>query len=83
MEFTGLSVKKHADSIVDAAKNQFGGILLLIAVIWGVFLAGYLPFLDFGRWLALYPRQLTGMLGIVTMPLVHNGSPISYPTPFR
>ena len=72
MELPALSLKKHTDSIVDAAKNQFGGIVLMIAVIWGFFLASYL-LVDLKRWLALYPRQLTGVLGIVTMPLVHQG----------
>ena len=32
MDFPELSLKKQADSIFDAAKSQFGGILLLIGV---------------------------------------------------
>lgn len=66
-----LSLKKQAGSVLDAAKSQFGGILVLIAVLWGVFLASYIPYLDVNRWFALYPRQMTGALGIATMPLVH------------
>ena len=73
MNFPDLSLKKQADSIVDAAKSQFGGILLFIAIIWAVFLAEYIPYLNLERWLALYPRQLTGLLGVATMPFVHGG----------
>lgn len=71
MEFPELSLKRHTDSFVDAAKSQFGGILLFVSVIWIVFLADYLPYVHLQRWLALYPRDVSGLLGVATMPFVH------------
>lgn len=73
MNFQTLSLKKYADSIFDAAKSQFGGILLLIGGIWAVYLLDFVPFINLGDWLALYPRRITGLIGIATMPLVHGG----------
>ena len=71
MNFPEFALKKHADTIVDAAKSQFGGILVFVAVIWGVYAADCLPYVEFHRWFALYPKRLSGVMGIVTMPLVH------------
>lgn len=71
MKFPELSLVKQADSFFEEAKSQLGGIVLLVAVIWFFFLASFIPYVHLDRWLALYPRQLTGVLGIATMPLVH------------
>jgi len=68
------TVKEHADSVVDAAKQQLGGILLVVGVIWGVYLIDFvLPFVNFNDYLALVPRKASGLIGVLTMPLVHGG----------
>ncbi len=67
-------IKQQTDSLVDAAKNQFGGILAVVGVIWGVYLVDFIiPFVNFNNWLALTPRTASGAVGIVTMPLLHSG----------
>ena len=71
MEFPGLSLRKQTDSLVDGVKGQLGGILIFIAVIWGVYLSDYIPYVEWYKWLALRPRQLYGLHGIATMPFVH------------
>ena len=52
MEFPELSLKKHTDSFVDAAKSQFGGILLLVGAIWLLFFARFYSLLrsEIGGW---------------------------------
>ena len=70
---SGLSPKKHVDSFVERVLGQLAGIVFFIAVIWGVFLTDYIPFIEWHRWLALRPRQLIGLHGILTMPFVHGG----------
>lgn len=74
MKMPGMSfVSKQADSIVDAAKEQLGGVFALIAVIWVVYILDFIPYVQFSHWLALRPRQLIGLPGVVTMPFVHGG----------
>jgi len=67
-------LKQQADSLVDSAKNQFGGILAVVAAIWAVYAVDLvIPFVSFNDYLALTPRTATGAIGIVTMPLLHSG----------
>lgn len=73
MELPGVSLKKQADSFVDGVKGQLGGIVIFIVVIWVIFLSDYIPYVQWHQWLALRPRQLTGLHGILTMPFVHGG----------
>ncbi len=75
MEFPGLPFRKQADSFVDGLLSQLGGITLFIGIIWIIFLTDYIPFLQWHQWLALRPRQLIGLHGILTMPFVHGSIP--------
>lgn len=74
MELPGLSFKKQLDGFVDGVKDQLGAVVLVIAALWVVFgvdvLASFVGF-DFREWFSLRPRTLTGLIGIVTMPIVH------------
>lgn len=60
------------DSHVHLIRDEIVGVLIFVAVIWVVSLIGF-------SWeglkvsLALIPRKLAGLDGIVTMPLVHQG----------
>lgn len=71
MELPGMSLKRRADSLVDDIQGQLGGIVLFVGCIWLIFLSDYVPYVEWYRWLALRPRQLIGLHGIVTMPFVH------------
>lgn len=73
MDIPGLSFSKQADSFLEALKGQLGGIVILIAAIWAVFVTDYIPYIQWHQWLALRPRHLTGLHGILTMPFVHGG----------
>ena len=68
------SFKKQLDRFVDGVKDQLGAIVLVIATIWLAFALDILVFalgFDFREWLALRPRQLVSIPGILTMPFVH------------
>jgi membrane associated rhomboid family serine protease len=47
--------------------------LIFVAVIWAVFLLDQLPGVQLDHFLALKPRTLPGLVGIVTMPFLHGG----------
>lgn len=46
--------------------------LRLVFIMWLVFVLDYLQGFDFGR-LGIYPRSISGTIGIITAPLVHGG----------
>lgn len=50
--------------------QELKGVLVFLASIWGVFVLDYFLPLEL---LGLVPRQLTGLIGIVTMPWLHAG----------
>lgn len=47
-------------------------VALLAAVMWAVELVDLIPGVDLDRW-GIRPRQLGGLVGIVTAPFLHNG----------
>lgn len=73
MELPGLSFKKQLDGFIDGVWSQLGGIAILLGAIWLVFLTDYIPYVQWSDWLALRPRHVTGLHGILTMPFAHGG----------
>ena len=57
---------------IHSIKEELVGILVFVAVIWTVSLAGIF-WEPLRITLALIPRKLAGLDGIVTMPFVHEG----------
>ncbi|CAN5684951.1 rhomboid family intramembrane serine protease [soil metagenome] len=58
-------------------------VALLVAVMWLVEIVDLLPHTNLDQW-GVRPRQLDGLVGIVTSPFLHNGIPhlISNTIPF-
>ena len=74
MELPWISLKKHTDQFVDRIKDQLGGVVMVVLVLWAAFALDFIFYwlnIDFRIWLALRPRQLIGLHGILTMPFVH------------
>lgn len=71
MELPSLSIKQQASSFIESARSQLIGIGALVGAVWLVFLLDYIPYLEWHEWLALRPRQVVGLHGVLTMPLVH------------
>jgi membrane associated rhomboid family serine protease len=61
-------VKKVGRRGFDAIKSELVGVAVFIGIVWAVFLASGLLPLDK---LALRPRELSGLPGVVTMPFLH------------
>jgi membrane associated rhomboid family serine protease len=53
-------------------KQELNGVIIFVAVIWGVFLADYIVPGKFNDW-GLVPRTLWGFVGIPLMPFLHGG----------
>jgi len=74
MELPWNSLRKQTDSFVDGIKNQLGGVILVVAVLWVAFAVDFVAYFfkfDFRIWFGLRPRHFTGLHGILTMPFVH------------
>ncbi len=56
------------EPILSSLKREFKGIIVFVAVIWVVFILD--RFLPLER-LALFPRHLTGLPGVVFSPFLH------------
>ncbi len=62
------TINSLASQAYQAIRKDLLGIALLVAAMWLVFFLGNIVDL---RWLALLPRQLVGLPGIVAMPFLH------------
>ena len=51
-------------------KKEYYGIGLIVAAMWLVFLVNLVLPIDVNRW-GLYPRSVSGILGIPLMPFLH------------
>jgi len=51
-------------------KKEYYGIGLIVAAMWLVFLVNLVLPIDLNRW-GLYPRSVSGILGIPLMPFLH------------
>lgn len=74
MELPGLSIKKQLDGFVDGIKDQIGGVVIVVAALWGLFLLDVVAYwigFDFRDWFSLRPRTFSGLPGIFTSPFVH------------
>lgn len=60
------------NSHVHLIRDEIGGVLIFVAIIWAVSLIGF-SWEGLKVGLALIPRRIAGLDGIVTMPLVHDG----------
>ncbi len=63
----------HKRSAAHAVKDEVGGVVIFIAVMWAVFLVDWLLPWNLSLRFALVPRSVDGLFGIVTMPFLHGG----------
>lgn len=56
----------------DGALRPFAVVLGVVAAMWVVELIDLLPRTDLDRW-GIRPRQLEGLVGVVTSPFLHAG----------
>ncbi len=54
-----------------AIAEELRGVLLFIGTIWAVFLIGLVLPANINAW-GLYPRSLSGLVGIVSSPFLHS-----------
>ncbi len=57
---------------IHSIREEIGGILVLVGIIWAVSVVGFF-WEPVRSTLALIPRELRGLDGIITMPFVHQG----------
>ncbi len=51
-------------------RQEFGGVVIFVGIIWGVFFLSRIDALDLNQ-LALIPRYVTRLPGILAMPFLH------------
>ena len=56
----------------DTTKHEFRGILVFVAILWGVLFLNWMIPIEFNNW-GLTPRTLFGLVGIATAPFLHGG----------
>lgn len=62
------ATRKVRDGSQHTVLEELRGILIFIGVLWGIFILDiFLPLSDYG----LKPRTISGLVGILTMPLLH------------
>lgn len=69
-----VPLRGNVDRFFDSLKDQLGAMFLVVVslwVMWGLDVAVGVFGGDLRSWLALRPRQLVGMHGILTMPFAH------------
>ncbi len=64
------TLKKIAGRGLESVKGELIGLVFFLGAIWAVFLLN--TFLPLNEWLALEPRKLRGMVGIIAMPFLHS-----------
>ncbi len=70
-----MKLKNYYDSAADTVKDGLFRVLMFVGVVWGVFLldeiVGLVTNIELSQWFDLQPRQLSGVIGIATMPFIH------------
>ena len=51
-------------------REELGGVLIFVAIIWGVFLVGLILPFSINAW-GVTPRSLGGLVGVPLMPFLH------------
>lgn len=63
-------LQPQSDQFIHAIRDELIGVLLFVAVIWGISVTGFF-WTGLRDALALIPRHVAGLDGIVSMPFVH------------
>lgn len=73
MSESGDSLRSIGADVVNATKRTFVPVLLPLAAMWVLFVVSLFLGNWFNRTLALEARDLSGLIGIIFMPLLHGG----------